>query len=97
MSDPKQRVAVSETELDIANSGPALLSNRFYVTVAPFGVRIAFTEQSNPQKPPAFRTAVVMSIQDGIALYKLMQDLLKEAEASIEKAKAEAQSTKYNG
>ena len=60
MLDPK-RVAVSETELDIANSGPALLSNRFYVTVAPFGVRIAFTEQSNPKSPFPYRSSNVNS------------------------------------
>lgn len=96
MSDPTQRVAASQAELDIANSGPALLSNRFYISVGPFGVRIAFTEQLNPDKPPAFRTAVVMSIQDGINLSKVMQDLLRDAEANIEKITAAAQSTKIN-
>jgi hypothetical protein len=98
MSDPKEiKVQVSEAELAVVNSGPAILTNRFYVTIAPYGVRIAFTERTSKEQIPAFRTAVVMSIQDGISLYKLLQNQLREAEASIEKAKAEAQSKKDNG
>ncbi len=98
MSDPKEstgREKASAMETAIANSGPAILTNRFYITLGPFGVRIAFAEMY-PGQPPSFRTAVVMSIPDGIALYKVLQDLLKEAEASMDKAMAQAQSTKSN-
>ena len=66
---------VSNAELDIAFSGPAIASNRFFVTVGPT-VRIAFCEQLGPVIGPKFRTAVSLPIQDAVALMELLKQLL---------------------
>jgi len=87
MADDKDQSDISPEELTAAFQGPALLTNKFYVTIGPHGVRIAFTEQqSPPTAPPAFRTAVVMSIQDGIQLRNVLIGLLSPIEAEIAKA-----------
>jgi len=83
--------SATEAELSVANSGPAVLANRFYVSVGPQGPRIAFAEQITEQTLPVFRTAVIMSVQDGIALYKVLQGLLKESEAALQKSTSEHQ------
>ncbi len=80
--------AVSEQELEVAFSGPATAANRVYVTIGPLGVRIAFSEQRGPDKTAHFRTAVILSIQDGILLRDVLSKTLKGAEAAIEKATA---------
>lgn len=82
---------IPESEMNVSNSGPAVLSNRIFAATGQWGLRITFAEQDSPQKPPAFRTAVVMSFQDGIALYKMLQGLLKEPEAALQKSTEEAQ------
>lgn len=63
-----------------ALSGPAVLANRFFVTIGPSGVRIAFAEQFGPETKPTFRTAVVISFQDGIELSKLLAKFLEPVE-----------------
>jgi hypothetical protein len=65
----------SGSELDIALSGPAIVSNRFFVTLGPT-VRIAFCEQFGTEVGPKFRTAVSLPIQDAIALMGLLKQLL---------------------
>jgi hypothetical protein len=75
---------VSEKETDASFSGGAILTNRFTVSLVASGIRIAFLEKYAPEKP-AFRTAVTMSVQDGIALYKVLQRMLKNAEEHIDK------------
>jgi hypothetical protein len=60
------------------------------VSVGPFGVRIAFAEENIPAVPAKFRTAVVVSHQDGILLYKLLRDLLADIEKIIEAATEKA-------
>jgi len=84
---------VSEGLLRVSNAGPALLSNRVVVSVGPFGVRIAFTEQQagGGEDTAEFRTAVVMSHEDGIRLYKLLDQLLKPVETAIAAAKADSE------
>lgn len=77
---------ISQPELDIALSGPAILTNRFFVSVGPNGVRIAFTEQGSPDHTPVFRAGVGMSIPDAISLYRLLRDLLKEHEKAYDEA-----------
>ena len=59
-ADPDKPVPVSEEELQIAFSGPAVAANKVYVTLNPAGVRITFTEQRNPKVVPVFRTAVLV-------------------------------------
>jgi hypothetical protein len=71
---------------NVAFSGPAVLVNRFFVSIVPSGVRIAFAEQNGPQKSVLFRTAVTMSIQDGISLYQVVHGLLRNVEDQITKA-----------
>ena len=77
---------VSDRELEIAFSGLAAASNRFFISLRPGGVRIAFTEQRGPDREPVFRSAVMLSMQDGIALYRMLSEMLKDVEATIEKA-----------
>lgn len=74
--------AVSDDELAIAYSGPAVLANKFYVTLTPAGPRIAFTEVHGDQKPQ-FRTAVVLPHPDAVALYELLGRMLKENVATF--------------
>ena len=82
---PIQR-ELSVDEFKIAHSGPAILSNRFFISMGPWGVRIAFAEQHGEESEPIFRSAVVMPIEDGISFYKTLQDVLKEPEEMIRKA-----------
>jgi hypothetical protein len=81
---------VSDTELAVTVAGPAVLTNKFFVGIGPHGVRVTFAEQTGPTMPPVFRSAVVMSLQDGIALYRLLQELLADAEKHIESAASPA-------
>jgi hypothetical protein len=75
----------TDAELAVAYRGPAVLANRFYVSLGSSGVRIAFAEQSSPATTPIFRSAVTLSSQDGATLCKLLQTLLKDAEPQPEK------------
>ena len=88
---------VSEQELEIAFLGPAMAANQFYVTVSASAVRIAFAEQSGPDKAPHFRTAAILSIRDGIGLRDLLSEMLKDAEAAVEKAKSAQEAQKPDG
>lgn len=88
---PNTQRPLTKEEFNISNSGPAILTNRFYIAYGAWGVRIAFAEQQAEDATAVFRTAVVMSVQDGIALYKTLQQLLKEPEAELQKIAAESQ------
>jgi hypothetical protein len=46
MDKPTQ--SVSEDEMSVIFSGPAIAVNKVYVTVGPAGVRLSFCEQSDP-------------------------------------------------
>jgi hypothetical protein len=82
---------IAKAEFKEAHSGPAVYSNRFYVTMTAHGVRIGFMEQSEPGAVPVFRNAVILSLEDGIALYKLLQGTLKDAESIIRNAQPQPQ------
>jgi hypothetical protein len=82
--------AVNDALLNAANAGPAILTNRFVISIGPYGVRVAFMEQTKGVETSAFRSAVVMSHQDGILFYKLLRDLLKNVEGTLEAAAAAA-------
>ena len=64
------KVATAQ-EVLIAGGGPAIFANRFYVTLTPAGVRIAFAEQLEGALP-AFRTAILLPFQDAIGLAKIL-------------------------
>lgn len=69
---------VSEQEMQIAYSGPALATNKFYVSFTPGGVRIAFTE-INPQVPlPSFRTAVMLPLEDAMSLASVLKQMMDQ-------------------
>jgi hypothetical protein len=78
-------------EREIAGSGPALLANRFFVTLTPSGARLAFTERGTPEGQLHFRNAVILSYQDAISLYQLLRDMLKPVEDQISAANSEKQ------
>jgi hypothetical protein len=79
----------SPEEVSVAFKGPAILTNKFYVTVGP-SVRIAFCEQNGPNHVPQFRNAVSLAHQDAIELADLLKRLLKDIEQQINEAKAQA-------
>lgn len=78
----------AEKDIELAFSGPAVLANRFFVSLGPHGVRIAFVEQG-PNTASNFRTAVALSMQDAMGLYRVLRDMLKEPEAALEAMMAE--------
>lgn len=76
--------AVSDEELRSVGDGPAIYSNKIYVTAGSV-VRITFSEQLS-SAVPQFRTAVAMAHQDAIALKNLLIQMLEPIEAEIAKA-----------
>ncbi len=87
--DSEKVRALSQKELEIAFSGPAVLTNRFYVTIGAYGIRISFTEVQNNDADPVFRTGCVMCIQDGIRLKNLLQEMLKDVEAELQQIESD--------
>jgi hypothetical protein len=64
--------SVSEADLRAAFSGPAISSNKIFVTRTVGGIRIAFTEQYVATYAPEFRTAVMLSFEDAMQLRDLL-------------------------
>ena len=81
--------SLTKEEIKVLSSGAAVYSNRFLATLTPAGIKVVFTEQNGEKDIPTFRTGVILSVQDGIALYKLLQKLLKEQERALKKATTE--------
>lgn len=77
----------SEIELETSNAGPAIFSDRLVIRVGGPGVRIAFCEESDPGKPPMFRSAVLLSIPTALQLRDLLVSMLKEPEEALEAMK----------
>ena len=73
---------VTDKEMSVAWSGPALNANRFFVNVGA-NVRIAFCEEANPELGPQFRSAVIMHPQDAIALKDVLVRILGPIEAQV--------------
>jgi len=78
---------LSEDELNIAVSGPAIFSNRFYVISSPPGVRISFADQNGPQKITHFRTAVHISLSDAMTLSNVLERMIKDTLRKLGKDK----------
>ena len=73
-------VPVSDEELKAAFSGPAVHSNKIYLSMIEGGVRISFMERYGSAVPPVFRSAVMLSFQDAFSL----RDLIARQLAQIE-------------
>lgn len=73
-----ERPKISEREMEIAFSGPAIYTNKFYVTVGGAHARIAFTE-ARKEGDPQFRSAVSMTLED---LFKL-RDIINRLSARM--------------
>jgi hypothetical protein len=70
-------------EVEVSLSGPAILSNRFFIIAGPTGVRITFAEQFGAETHPAFRTAVVLAHQDAIELAALLKHMTQPIEQQL--------------
>ncbi len=81
---------LSEEELALANSGPAVYANRVLIQTAPV-VRITFVEQGVGKVGSSFRVAVAMPHQTAIEMANLLKALLADIEADLEKIRAEAE------
>lgn len=81
-----EKQPVSEEEMRTIFSGPALAANKIYVTVSPAGVRLTFCEQWGKVVPATFRTAVLMSFPDAIALSDLLARQLENVTIEVVKA-----------
>ncbi|MBW3098075.1 hypothetical protein [Pseudohoeflea coraliihabitans] len=69
---------VSQEELEIAYQGPAVFSNKFFLSITHSGLRVAFAEQNGEALPAQFRTAVVLPYQDALQLSKLLQKAIDD-------------------
>ena len=80
---------VTAEDVNAAFSGPAHLANQVIVARGSAGVRISFCEQDSPETTPRFRSAVFLSFEDGIALYRMLQEALRETEAALSELEVE--------
>jgi hypothetical protein len=85
-SMPTSIGSVSQSEVQLAFSGPALVCDRFVITSHSGGMRIAFLERDPSGAPPQFRAAVMLSYSDALELRKLLETMLKPIEAQIVEA-----------
>jgi len=83
------RVTPTEDQVLAAYAGPAPGINRFVASLGPTGLRLAFLEEDGNANS-YFRAAVTMHPEDGVKLYKMLQDMLMEFEAALRQAQAQA-------
>lgn len=81
-----KRTSVTDEEIRASFSGPAVLSNKMYLSLTGGGARIAFMEQLGDVVPPVFRTAVILSFQDAMSLRDLLARQLEGIEGEIKEA-----------
>lgn len=67
--------SLTTTEKEAVQSVPAVLVNRVFVSAGMHGVRLAFAEQSSEDLSPMLRSAVVMTVQDALALCDLIRGM----------------------
>jgi len=81
-SEPTEDVGkpIPEEEMRTIFSGPAVASNKIYITISAAGVRLTFCEQQGKVVPPVFRTAVLLSFPDAFALRDLLAKHLEKIE-----------------
>lgn len=77
---------MSGEELEVSYEGPAVHVNRFYIIVEEDGrlARIAFAEM-HPEVAPVFRTAVLMTMENALALADLIRELAVQAPSGVKK------------
>ena len=93
----KERPRVSDDELRAAFAGPAFHSNKIYLSMMQGGARVAFMEQQGAAVSPTFRTAVLLSYPDVLALRDLITRLLSEIEPQIKEAEKAQKAVKESG
>lgn len=81
---------VGDDEMRIAFAGPAVFSNRFFITLTQSGVRVAFAEQQGGDLP-VFRTGVILGFSDALALSGLIKELM-DRHVRIESAPTDSHS-----
>ncbi len=69
----------SAEEMMEAFSGPAVFSNKVYLTLVGPNARLAFAELTQPDLKPVFRSAVIMTINDLFGLQDTIANLRKHA------------------
>lgn len=79
-----EKSRISDEEMLTVFSGPALASNKVYITITAGGVRLTFCEQSGKAVPPKFRTAVLLGFPDALALRDLLVRQLEHVKVIIE-------------
>jgi hypothetical protein len=85
-SDQPQPV-LTEEEIRTSFSGPAVHSNKMLLTMTPAGARLTFMEHST-DVAAQFRSAVLLSIHDAIALKNLLERQLKPFEEMLKSEEA---------
>lgn len=85
---------VSDADMLVTLSGPAVLANKIYATTTEAGLRLAFTEQWDPKRPSLFRVAVVLPWTSALSLRDLLSRQLADIEAVI---RAEMDAAKKEG
>ena len=83
---------VSGDELRAAFVGPAVRSNKMYLSVTGGGVRLTFMEQHGDAVPPVFRSALFMSFQDASSLRDMLVRQLEGVERGLKEAIEAAES-----
>ena len=66
--------AVTPVEMKMALSGPALYTNKIYLTRTELGCRMTFAETQDHQDPE-FRSAVFMTWKDFLSFKELIKDI----------------------
>ena len=94
--DPTKPVPVSDEDVRASFAGPAFHTNKMFLTIVQAGVRLAFMEALGDKVPPSFRTAIVLSFPDAIALRDLLTRQLKDIEAQLQTASAVEAAAKDN-
>lgn len=68
---------VTPEELTVAFSGPAVFTNKMYLTLTPVTGRISFAELQPGGTVPVFRAAVCMTVNDLVELRDLLNLMLE--------------------
>lgn len=69
--------AASPIEAAASLDVPAVLANRFVLTVSNSGMRIAFAE-TQPGADLKFRSAVVLNFHDALSLANVLQEMISQ-------------------
>ena len=82
MAEEQQKPAVrgiTDEEVEILMSGPAVFVNKIYLSSGPTGVRIAFAENRGSDTKSSFRSAIFVPWPDFLSF----MEALKQAESNV--------------